>query len=87
MSEREDPPVAGRGAERAGRSPRPPRSRGATVGLVAGIAVAIAGTVLNKAFAVDGAGRILVLLGSVVALAAVWRPEWFGRRNGPTGVR
>jgi hypothetical protein len=54
---------------------------------VAGLLVAGLGTVLNKVLAADGTGRGLVILGAVAALAAVWRPEWFGRRGGPASRR
>jgi len=45
-------------------------------GLLLGLALALAGTVVNKALGRALLGRELVILGAGVALAAVWRPRW-----------
>ncbi len=77
-------PHRGAGEDRDERRPaRPPRPRLASLGLVAGLALVAAGTVANKALGAGGTGRILVAMGAVLTLAAVWRPEWFGGRGRP----
>jgi hypothetical protein len=64
---------------RGGRASRPPAARWC-IGL--GLGAAALGTLLNKALGLGGPGRVLVVAGAVLALAAVWRPGWFGRRGG-----
>lgn len=56
--------------------------------LAGGLALAGLGTLLNKGLDQGDVGRILVILGAVIALVAVWRPWWYdrpGRGRGPAG--
>ncbi len=47
-------------------------------GLLTGLALAIAGTVLNKGLGHELAGRLVAIMGAAHALLALGRPHWLG---------
>ena len=54
------------------------RKAGRRPGLLLGLGLALAGTVLNKVLGHELMGRVLVILGALLALAAHARPDLLG---------
>ncbi|HOX25397.1 MAG TPA: hypothetical protein PLL30_12505 [Candidatus Krumholzibacteria bacterium] len=50
-------------------------------GVLIGVLIAAAGTVVNKALGLEPAGRAIVLVGGTLALIALWRPAWLAGRG------